>query len=116
MKIKVQRRFFYKLYKNSYEEIFKDMHPITLKVFMFFVYNMHHMDNSVSVSGVYPSQDVLVEKCGVTKSMYKKAVRELLQMNLISSQRKSKFNKITVHPFMCEDSKTSEDVWDLFNK
>lgn len=112
--MRTQRRFFYKLYKNDYEKIFKDMPPQTLKVLMFFVYNMSHKDNSVVINGVYPSQAVLVEKSGVGDTMYRRAVKTLTDMNIIRSERKGKFNKIYINPMLCEDSMTEKEVWYKF--
>lgn len=112
--MRTQRRFFYKLYKNDYEKIFKDMSPQTIKVLMFFVYNMSHKDNSVVINGVYPSQAVMIEKSGVTMSMYKKAVKTLGDMNIIRSERKGKFNKIYINPMLCEDSMTEREIWYKF--
>ena len=112
--MRTQRRFFYKLYKNDYEKIFKDMPPQTLKVLMFFIYNMNHRDNSVVINGVYPSQAVLVEKSGVGDTMYRRAVKTLTEMNIIRSERKGKFNKIYINPLLCEDSMTERELWYKF--
>ena len=112
--MRTQKRFFYKLYKNDYEKIFKDMSPQTMKVLMFFVYNMSHKDNSVVINGVYPSQAVLVDKSGVGDTMYRKAVKKLIEMNIIRSERKGKFNKIYINPLLCEDSMTEKEIWYKF--
>ncbi len=90
------------------------MSPQTIKVLMFFVYNMSHKDNSVVINGVYPSQAVMIEKSGVTMSMYKKAVKTLADMNIIRSERKGKFNKIYINPLLCEDSMTEREIWYKF--
>lgn len=112
--MRTQKRFFYKLYKNDYEKIFKDMSPQTIKVLFFLVYNMSHKDNSVVIDGVYPSQAVLIEKSGVTNSMYKKAIKTLTEMNVVYSERKGKFNKIYINPLLCEDSMTEKEIWYKF--
>lgn len=112
--VRFQKRFFYKLYKNDYGQIFKDMHPTTIKLLLFFIYNMNHKDNSVVIDKVYPSQEVLIKKSGITKSMYKKALKELSDMNVVKSVRKGRFNKIYIHPALCEDSMTENEIWELF--
>lgn len=78
------------------------------------LYNMSHKDNSVVINGVYPSQAVMIEKPGVTMSMYKKAVKTLSEMNIIRSERKGKFNKIYINPLLCEDSMTEREIWYKF--
>lgn len=112
--MRTQKRFFYKLYKNDYDKIFKDMSPQTMKVLLFFIYNMSHKDNSVVINGVYPSQAIMIEKSGVANSMYKRAVKTLIDMNVIRSERKGKFNKIYINPLLCEDSMTEKEIWYKF--
>jgi DNA-binding MarR family transcriptional regulator len=103
-------RFFFKFYKKFYNEYIYDLSPHTVKVLLFLIDNLHHKDNSVVINGKFPSQDEMVEKSGVAIKSFKKAISELVDKNIIVSERHRHIRKIYLNPRIIEDDKTEKLV------
>ena len=108
-----QKKFFYKLYKTNWLTISNLSLP-TYKVLKFLELNTHHKDNSITINGKYQSYTEMALMCNVSLSTFKRGIKELCDLNILTTERKSKYTIIYFNPKYMEDSMTEKSIYNKF--
>lgn len=109
-----QKRFFYKLYKLEYSEVFKSLSPTTCKLLMFFMFNMNYKDNSIMLGDIFPNQSEISKYSGIGITKVKEGIKTLSDMNIIITEQHRQSYRIYLNPLFIEDSMTQKEVYYKF--
>ena len=102
-----------------YSGLFKHMKhisPPACKLFLFILDHADYRDNSLILNGKYPTQDEMANEISVSLSTVKRSIKELVEHNIIVTEKHRHVPRIYLNPKLCESGMTTKDIHEKFTQ